>query len=168
MINQKRKVDIIDNVLDETEIQDIIDFKVENHGWMYWCNIGDNTINDKILNKCAEFYDLTNISGYSFWSNELYGKCHEWHYDADDAVKKTNNFPIFTAIFYFAILNLKGGKLLTENKESITPENNRLVILPGGTLHYVESYQGSRNAIMLSPWNERPLESHLYKPLISK
>ena len=61
-------------------------------------------------------------------------------------------FPVCSTIYYLAVSDLEGGRLIVED-DVITPKTNRLVIFPPGKYHTVENFKGNRISLLVNPWN---------------
>ena len=56
-------------------------------------------------------------------------------------------------VYYPVVDNLEGGQLHLEC-DIITPKENRLVIFPPKTFHYVEPFTGKRVTLLINPWSK--------------
>ena len=63
--------------------------------------------------------------------------------------------PICGIVYYPRIENLKGGELVFENDERVSPMKNRMVLFHATLKHCVEDYTGRRHSVNIHPWNEK-------------
>ena len=107
------------------------------------------------LIECAKkYYDLTKCSGYEFWTQNNTVP-QGWHYDIDEQCKVHTGkikYPLCSIVYYVNIQNLEGGKLHLEDT-IITPKENRIVIFPPITEHFVENFSGERTSFLVNPWS---------------
>ena len=107
-----------------------------------------------ILTIASRYFDFSNIVGYEFWGQQN-TKPNTWHYDKDEKLYSKERklvFPVCSTIYYLAVSDLEGGKLIIED-DVITPKTNRLVIFPPGKYHTVENFKGNRISLLVNPWN---------------
>ena len=107
-----------------------------------------------ILTIASRYFDFSNIVGYEFWSQQN-TKPNRWHYDKDEKLYDKERklvFPVCSTIYYLAVSDLEGGRLIVED-DVITPKTNRLVIFPPGKYHTVENFKGNRISLLVNPWN---------------
>ena len=107
-----------------------------------------------ILTIASRYFDFSKIVGYEFWSQQN-TKPNTWHYDKDEKLYDKERklvFPVCSTIYYLAVSDLEGGRLIIED-DVITPKTNRLVIFPPGKYHTVENIKGNRISLLVNPWN---------------
>ena len=107
-----------------------------------------------ILTIASRYFDFSKIVGYEFWSQQN-TKTNTWHYDKDEKLYDKERklvFPVCSTIYYLAVSDLEGGRLIIED-DVITPKTNRLVIFPPGKYHTVENFKGNRISLLVNPWN---------------
>jgi len=107
-----------------------------------------------ILTIASQYFDFSKIVGYEFWSQQN-TKPNTWHYDKDEKLYDKERklvFPVCSTIYYLAVSDLEGGRLIIED-DVITPKTNRLVIFPPGKYHTVENFKGNRISLLVNPWN---------------
>ena len=107
-----------------------------------------------ILTIASRYFDFSNIVGYEFWGQQN-TKPNTWHYDKDEKLYSKERklvFPVCSTIYYLAVSDLEGGRLIIEH-DVITPKTNRLVIFPPGKYHTVENFKGNRISLLVNPWN---------------
>jgi len=107
-----------------------------------------------ILTIASRYFDFSNIVGYEFWGQQN-TKPNTWHYDKDEKLYSKERklvFPVCSTIYYLAVSDLEGGKLIIED-DVITPKTNRLVIFPPGKYHTVENFKGNRISLLVNPWD---------------
>ena len=107
-----------------------------------------------ILTIASRYFDFSNIVGYEFWGQQN-TKPNTWHYDKDEKLYSKERklvFPVCSTIYYLAVSDLEGGRLIIED-DVITPKTNRLVIFPPGKYHTVENFKGNRISLLVNPWN---------------
>ena len=152
---------ILDNVINnvdsvKVEIQDIL--KDENIDEQ-WCTFDKNhKFQDfccKFIDIASNFYDMSSCVGYEFWTQNN-SRPSEWHYDKDEDFLKEKgvlHFPLCSMVYYPVVEDLQGGQLHLEC-DIITPKENRLVIFPPKTFHYVEPFTGKRVSLLINPWSK--------------
>jgi len=47
------------------------------------------------------------------------------------------------------------------HEDTITPKENRLVIFPSATYHFVENFKGERTSLLVNPWSKRVHEQQM-------
>ena len=107
-----------------------------------------------ILTIASRYFDFSKIVGYEFWGQQN-TKPNTWHYDKDEKLYDKERklvFPVCSTIYYLAVSDLEGGRLIIED-DVITPKTNRLVIFPPGKYHTVENFKGNRISLLVNPWN---------------
>ena len=107
-----------------------------------------------ILTIASRYFDFSKIVGYEFWGQNN-TKPNTWHYDKDEKLYDKERklvFPVCSTIYYLAVSDLEGGRLIVED-DVITPKTNRLVIFPPGKYHTVENFKGNRISLLVNPWN---------------
>ena len=160
-------ITVLDDIFTNEYLSDFLARATYDHAdGAKWTYINKSEIFTKcLIDVASKYYDTSKIVGYETWmhsNTRPEGDTGDgWHYDRDELsyhVRKIFRFPIFSAIFYLKIENLKGGRLLVE-EEKITPKENRLVIFGPGYKHAVEEFSGDRISITVNPWN-RKLEQY--------
>ena len=113
-----------------------------------------------LLNFASNHFDLSNCAGYEFWCHHNTRPDHKigsgWHHDKDELhYNQTGEFkfPICSIIYYVNVQYLTGGCLHVEDIK-ISPQNNRLVLIPPGKEHYVEKFDGKRTSMLVNPWDK--------------
>jgi hypothetical protein len=107
-----------------------------------------------LLNECSKYYDVSSCIGYEFWTQNN-SRPANWHYDKDETHYQLTNeyrFPICSIVYYPIVNNLIGGKLHIKT-DVITPCENRMIIFPPGSFHYVEEFEGNRCSVLVNPWD---------------
>jgi len=133
-----------------------------------------------LMNLANTYFSLKDCTGYEFWIHKD-TKPPTWHIDNDERRRQEDNlmsFPLCSIIYYLNVQNLIDGKLNVSHDESITPgstnddyertrsklkkdpgtndvivpKENRMVILPPGKFHNVNSFIGKRLSIVINPW----------------
>ena len=141
------KENIIQPLQNENLIIDWCDFNYE-HQFQDLCL--------QFIDIASKYYDLSSSIGYEFWTHNNTRPPEGWHYDKDeflfDATGKYD-YPLCSIVYYPLIENLQGGHLHIEC-DIITPKENRLIIFPPKTYHYVEPFKGNRISILVNPWNK--------------
>ena len=148
---------VFDDVLDELspELIELIDKPVSELDWYpldYEHEYKKFCID--ILTIASRYFDFSNIVGYEFWGQNN-TKPNTWHYDKDEKLYSKERklvFPVCSTIYYLAVSDLEGGRLIIED-DVITPKTNRLVIFPPGKYHTVENFKGKRVSLLVNPWN---------------
>ena len=82
--------------------------------------------------------------------------CIRDSYDKDEDFLKEKgvlHFPLCSMVYYPVVEDLQGGQLHLEC-DIITPKENRLVIFPPKTFHYVEPFTGKRVSLLINPWSK--------------
>ena len=116
----------------------------------------------KFIEIASKYYDLTSSVGYEFWGHNNTRPPEGWHYDKDEFLFEkdgTYDYPLCSMVYYPIIENLDGGQLHLEC-DIITPKENRLIIFPPKTNHYVEPFKGNRVSLLINPWSKilKPFE----------
>ena len=148
---------VFDDVLDELspELIELIDKPVSELDWYpldYEHEYKKFCID--ILTIASRYFDFSNIVGYEFWGQNN-TKPNTWHYDKDEKLyskERKLDFPVCSTIYYLAVSDLEGGRLIVED-DVITPRTNRLVLFPPGKYHTVENFKGKRVSLLVNPWN---------------
>ncbi len=115
-----------------------------------------------IVDTAAAYFPLAGIQGYETWCHDNTrpesDNNYKWHYDKNEYKWQNNKklvFPIFTAVIYLKVSDLKGGNLLFEDGVSIKPKENRLVLFGPGVKHRVEEFTGKRFSLSINPWTTK-------------
>ena len=159
---------------------DLSNFEGWSSGHIYSlsdCNERSDFIG-KLLSLSSSYFNLDNCTGYECWT-QLNGRPPEWHVDLDETRRisdKIIRLPICSMIYYLKVDSLIGGELKISHlavkdgiQESeyikgielsnvkpydvITPKTNRLVMIPPGIYHKVETFKGERMSMIVNPWN---------------
>lgn len=148
------KLIILDGVFDPAEIKTIAGFDYGD-GPEKWYELGSNPVHEKILDICRAHFDLSGVVGYEMWRNASHpGR----HIDKDEVVFKEENrlvLPQCSAVYYPLVANMNGGEFYTDNVRYF-PRPNRLVLFSPGIEHGVSAYTGTRMAVSINPWRQRP------------
>ena len=146
---------IIDDLLEEHDRQSII-----NHSYDIddiWHTIGQNPIQEKIINKVGNFFDLSDMVGYEMWCNH---SNPDTHYDKDEELFSQTgelSFPLCSIVYYAYIGdNMQGGHFATEELV-LAPKTNRLLCFSKGIEHGVHPFKGDRVAVAINPWDKIPM-----------
>ena len=153
---------ILDNVINnidsvKVKILDILKDKNINEEWCTFDK--DHQFQDfclKFIEIAENFYDMSSCVGYEFWTHNDTRPPEGWHYDKDEFLfdaTGTYDYPLCSIVYYPFIKNLEGGQLHLEC-DIITPKENRLVIFPPKTFHYVEPFTGKRVSLLINPWSK--------------
>ena len=152
---------ILDNVInnvDSVKIK-ILDILEEKNIDEQWCSFDTNhkfqDFCHKFINIASNFYDMSSCVGYEFWTQNN-SRPSEWHYDKDEDFFEEEgvlHYPLCSMVYYPVVENLQGGQLHLEC-DIITPKENRLVIFPPKTFHYVEPFTGKRVSLLINPWSK--------------
>ena len=145
---------IIDDLLEEQDRQSIVEHSYEQDNWFVK---GQNPLQEKIIDKVGEFFDLSSMVGYEMWCN--LGN-PDLHLDKDEELfEKTGklSFPLCSIVYYASVGdNMIGGQFAT--KEMIlVPKTNRLLAFSKGIEHEVHPFSGDRIAIAMNPWDKVPM-----------
>ena len=149
-----QKLIILDDVFDAATVQAIASFDYGD-GLERWYALGSNPVHEKILAICGEHFDLSGIAGYEMWRNT---SNPGWHIDKDEILFKQEKrlaLPQCSAVFYPLADKLLGGEFYTDDVRFF-PRANRLVMFSPGISHGVSAYTGTRTAVSLNPWRQRP------------
>ena len=148
---------VFDDVLDKLspELLELLDKPLEELDW-YPLDHEHKYKNFciDILTIASRYFDFSKIVGYEFWGQQN-TKPNTWHYDKDEKLYSKERklvFPVCSTIYYLAVSDLEGGRLIIED-DVITPKTNRLVIFPPGKYHTVENFKGNRISLLVNPWN---------------
>ena len=153
-------IQIIDDVLSEDEVKEF-----EKHIGSDKFNKIDNIVQfneikfaHPLLKYVSRHFDLTKCCGYEIWQHNKTEGSLPWHYDQDESLyfrsgKKIIQHPVCRVVYYLKIDNLKGGGLLFENNERVSPKQNRMVLFDAKLKHCVEKYTGRRHSVNINPWN---------------
>ena len=110
----------------------------------------------QMIDIASKYYDLSSCVGYEFWTHDNTRPPGGWHYDKDEILFKENgtyDYPLCSMVYYPVIQDLEGGQLHLEY-DIITPKENRLVIFPPKTYHYVQPFKGNRISLLVNPWSK--------------
>jgi hypothetical protein len=145
---------IIDDLLEEQDRQSIVEHSFDLDSWYIK---GQHPLQEKIIDKVGEFFDLSSMVGYEIWCNSGYPKLHK---DIDDELFRNTgklSFPLCSIVYYASVGdNMIGGQFAT--KEMIlVPKTNRLLAFSKGIEHEVYPFSGDRIAISINPWDKVPM-----------
>ena len=148
--------DIVDN-FDELQ-KDLLELLDGSGIWEKWYNLDtEHPCKDLCLHLISvskEYYNLNNCSGYEFWLHNN-SRPPEWHVDKDERMKHEKgilSYPLCTLVYYIFVDGVVDGKLELRDFK-IEPKNNRLVMFPSGTEHYVQPFSGKRVSLVVNPWD---------------
>lgn len=149
---------ILDNVFDEETVSEF-DSLVHPSEKIVWHDKSEISIYNKILDKCKDYFDLSNFVGYETWYNHKYTP--DWHIDKEISISNyapnhTAELPICSVIYYPKVEGLVGGEFLTRDI-TIIPKSNRLIMFSSDIYHKVNSFTGTRKALPINPWNQKPM-----------
>jgi hypothetical protein len=144
---------ILDGVLAPDDIRAMAGFdygRVET-----WYALGSNPVHEKIIEIARSYFDLSGVTGYEMWCN---AKNPGRHIDKDEILFREERrlvTPACSAVYYAAVENMLGGEFYTDDLRYF-PRTNRLVLFSPGIEHGVSAYTGTRVAVAINPWRERP------------
>lgn len=162
---KNRRTIIIDNFLGENKFKNIkeqtlLKLKGKNLPEKWFLDNQQHSHSSVCLDLIEEskkYYNFSTYIGYEFWTQNN-SRPLNWHYDKDELLWSDTgifSFPICSIVYYVSIENLKGGKIILD-EDSITPKEDRLIIFPPKTFHFVEEFEGKRTSILVNPWNKVP------------
>ena len=158
---------IIDDVISDLDTikENISTSLKEKDVDMDWCSFEyEHEFKDfclQMIDIASKYYDLSSSIGYEFWTHDNTRPPEGWHYDKDEFLFNENgtyDYPLCSMVYYPVVQDLEGGQLHLEC-DIITPKENRLIIFPPKTYHYVEPFKGNRISLLVNPW------SKILKPL---
>lgn len=147
-----KKLIILDDVFDASTVAEIAGFDYGEGE--QWYELGANPAHERILDLCAQHFDLGAVVGYEMWRNS--GN-PGWHVDKDERLfreRKEHRYPQCSAVYYADVGEMSGGEFFTDDVRYF-PRTNRLVMFSPGLYHGVAAYTGRRFAVSLNPWNHR-------------
>jgi len=151
---------VMDNVLAEDARAAVIGYFSQNDAVRtpQWADAGwDATLPmAQIVAGVSKFFDLSEMAGCEYWAH--YGTRPDWHVDKDEALmRRTGELttPLCSIVYYAHVQNLIGGQFMTKT-EMITPITNRLLAFSPGMFHGVADYNGTRLAVAVNPWAQKP------------
>jgi hypothetical protein len=150
---------VVDNVLTDDTREAVVKYFSESPEMRsQWADVGWSETSPiaQIVTEASKFFDLSRMVGCEYWAH--YGTRPEWHIDKDEALlRKTGELvvPLCSIVYYADVRNLVGGQFMTKT-EMITPMTNRLLAFSPGVLHGVADYSGTRLAIGINPWPQKP------------
>ena len=149
------KLVILDSVFDDDTITRLAGFDYGLATPERWYEYGVSLLHEKIVDIAREYFDLSTASGYEMWRNDA---ALDWHRDKDEIrwSQGIQYFPLCSIVYYAKVDNLSGGEFMTNDIRYI-PVPNRLVMFSPGIFHRVDPFDGTRLAISINPWAERPL-----------
>jgi hypothetical protein len=151
-----QKMIVLDNVFDPAIVEQLKAFDYGPPMPQRWYDYGVSPLHEKILEIAKEHFDLSQTTGYEMWVNQ---KAVGWHFDHDEYIYKRTEeliFPAVSIVYYAHIENMQGGDFTSESFRC-TPKTNRLVMFSSDIYHAVYDYTGTRFAISMNPWNNRPV-----------
>jgi len=131
--------------------------------WLGWWKEKPRNIWEELIQGIWQTYpNITNISGFEWWTNTHEGDGLGWHQDKDEARAEKDNrliFPEQGSIYYPCPHDIKGGMLEVDydgdHSESVGPVYNRLVMLDPSRMHRVTTvYSGKRYAFICNVWRD--------------
>ena len=120
-----------------------------------WYDLGASPLHEKILDICRAYFDLAEVIGYEMWRNT--GNPGR-HIDKDEIVYKEEKrlvLPQCSAVYYPRVEKMHGGEFYTDDIRYI-PKTNRLLLFSPGVAHGVSAWSGTRIAVSINPWRQRP------------
>jgi hypothetical protein len=154
----ERSAVIIDDVFsyeELTSIQSQIYEKLYSNTWFDLTEEHEwQSFSHALMKLANQYYDLSDVVGYEFWSHYNTRPYGGWHYDKDEVTyhsKKIYKFPVCSIVYYPIIDNMSGGELILE-KDVVVPKVNRVVIFKPGMYHYVNEFDGTRYSMLINPW----------------
>tara|TARA_B100000902_G_C26650859_1_gene593709 strand:- start:40 stop:525 length:486 start_codon:yes stop_codon:yes gene_type:complete len=153
-----RAVEVIDNALTFGQTEDIRKvYPSLNAHITKLFNHNDIEIFHPLIKICSKYFDLSNCCGYEIWGHKD-TRPEGWHVDKDEILHKKgiNKYPLCSIIYYIDINIYHKGKLLVntgKKQENISPRTNRLVLLSPKVPHCVEQFWGTREVIIINPWD---------------
>ena len=147
-----KKLIILDDVFDKDTAAAIAAFDYGDSE--KWYELGANPAHEKILEICANHFDLAGMIGYEMWCND---SNPGWHVDKDERLyreEKKYAYPQCSAVYYPLVEKMNGGEFYTDDARFF-PRTNRLVLFSPGVFHGVSAYTGTRIAVSLNPWRHR-------------
>ena len=150
-------IDASNNICDRSEIW------VKN---AYNDIIKEKSVISSIFQIAAKVVDLSATVGYDYWvvveSNEFV-----WHIDRDEKLYKSSREtkPAMCTIVYFPMVDssqgggnmiIKLASLLSDNDIQdivIKPKNNRLIVIPGGTVYSYIPFTSSKIILNINPFS---------------
>ena len=148
------KLIILDNVFAADEVEAIARFDYGD-GRERWYALGANPLHERILEIARAHFDLAGVIGYEMWRNT--GNPGR-HIDKDEVLFEKERrlvLPQCSAVYYPLVEDLLGGEFYTDDVRYF-PRTNRLVLFSPGTEHGVSAYTGTRLAVSLNPWRQKP------------
>ena len=127
-----------------------------------WYDRKDNCIYKNVISEfiklaIREGYDLPEYAGYELWFHDSIKS--KPHIDKDETLlieEGRFSLPICSIIFYTTVENLKGGRLIIEEQDAITPKTNKLVIFGPNVWHEIEDFTGIRRVFLVNIWKTKP------------
>ena len=159
---------IIDDFISDFDVfrKNTLQIMEDEDIYLTWCSFDyKHEFRDFCLHTidiASKYYDLSSSVGYEFWTHNNTRPSEGWHYDKDEFLFNATGiyeYPLCSMVYYPVVEDLKGGQLHLEY-DIITPKENRLVIFPPKTYHYVEPFDGNRMSIILNSWSKilKPLD----------
>ena len=148
---------IFKNFLSEEEIKSITKPPF-NPFSTKWFNTPKRLYQEKILATASKCFDLSSMVGFEEWHHDPFWRSlPSEHYDKDEVLYQETEetvFPLCSCIYYFKIEGLVGASLVIDDKDTIVPESNMLVVMSPGVWHKVTEYEtGTRVSLNINPWD---------------
>ena len=153
---------IIDDVISDFDVfrKNTLQIMGNENLYLEWCSFDyEHDFRDfclQMIDIASKYYDLSSSIGYEFWTHNNSRPSEDWHYDKDEFLFNATGiyeYPLCSMVYYPVVEDLKGGQLHLEC-DIITPKENRLVIFPPKTYHYVEPFKGNRISLLVNPWSK--------------
>ena len=159
---------IIDDVISDFDVfrKNTLQIMGNENLYLEWCSFDyEHDFRDfclQMIDIASKYYDLSSSIGYEFWTHNNSRPSEDWHYDKDEFLFNATGiyeYPLCSMVYYPVVEDLKGGQLHLEC-DIITPKENRLVIFPPKTYHYVEPFKGNRMSLLVNSWSKilKPLD----------
>jgi hypothetical protein len=128
-----------------------------------------------LLDICGQFYDLSEAKSLEYWQYDFLSGWTlpvDWHYDHEQRSFVEDNLlkiPIFSAIYYPFIEDMKGGEICFSLDSSFTkvykhkPVANTMLIFDPLVWHKtLQAHSTRRCAFMMGVYLEDNIQHHLY------
>ena len=151
-------IHVIDDVLSEDELKEFEEQVIGLNNIDLLVQFEQIKFVHPLLEVASQYFDLTKCCGYEIWQHNKTEGSLPWHHDRDEilyAKKKIASHPVCGMVYYPRIENLKGGELVFENDEKVSPKKNRMVLFDATLKHCVKEYTCRRHSVNINPWNEK-------------
>ena len=154
------KMFLKDDFLTQEERESVIDYWIEYRKSKFykWVDSADFISQsfplDKIINFVSQHFDLISMVGAECWAH-IGTRPPGIHVDRDERYFSNTGVlvtPLCSIVYYADIQNLDGGRLSVGGND-IDPITNRLIMFSSGAPHSVETYTGTRMALLINPWH---------------